>query len=478
MFYILFSTIFIILLSTYLILKYTVFKNSEKFNCVFNKIVKISTIIYCSLTLVKIILPDSFTLSRSAEELGGGYFQSYAILRWFECLPFIVLPIAVYSKNRTFKNIAIYVCTIISIVSIIFYSSHMQFFTSPDGRGLNSISVLSKGFKAFLLNSTFRSIYFGIYTMLQLLIPILLAVQEKHIFNFKDKKEIGLFFLILPFLLASCMPIYVPQYLFGYSNIKFEAFGLMHILWIIYTIAMLVVLYFIFRKKELETKKILLFVLALSLIYQYCQMFGAISINVKRFPLQLCNIGAFLILIYLITMNRKIFNFTVIINVVGVLFALAMPDLEGEGLFYLYNMHFVFEHTNVLVIPILTLMFGLFPRLDKTALKHCLIGFVIYFVSVWAIGTMFNAIAVATGNSFYQANYMFMFLPEVAIDFLPFTKVLFDINFKVGYATFYPIIQLIIFVVFVLVCIMMYFAIQLIYIAIDKAKLKKSKNLL
>ena len=223
-----------------------------------------------------------------------------------------------------------------------------------------------------------------------------------------------------------------------------------------------------FRKKDKQVQKILLFTLALSLLLQYNQMFGAISLNFKRLPFQLCNIGAYLIVISLVTMNRKLFNFTAIVNVVGVLFALAMPDLEGKGLFYLYNMHFILEHTNVLIVPVLALMFGIFPRLDKSALKHCIVGFVIYFLSVWALGTAFNAIALATGNGFYSANYLFMFSAKDAVELLPFTQALFDINFKIGYATFYPVIQLIVFVVFLLVCILLYFVIRLIYKIKDK----------
>ncbi len=464
MFYLIFSIIFVILLGIFFLFKYLIFKNSDKFNLITNKILKILTIIYCSMMILNILLPDAFTLSIDNEKLaGGGLLHGYAILRWLMCVPFVVLPIAVFFKNRTFKNIAIYFCTIISIVSICFYSTHLQFFTSVEGRGLNSIPVLSADFKRFLLNPTFRSVYFGAYSILQMLIPIILAIQEKHIFDFKNLKEYGHFFLILPMVILSIVPIYVPQYLFGYTNIMFTRFSVVHFAWFALTFLELILLYFIFRKKDEETKRILLFVLSLSLVLQYSQMFGAVSISFKRLPLQLCNLGAFLILFSLITKNKRLFNFTLIINVVGAIFALVMPDLDGEGIFYLYNMHFILEHTNVLIIPILALMFKIFPRLDKKALKDCLIGFTIYFVAVWVLGTAFNAIATATGNGFYTANYMFMFLEDVAIEMLPFTKALFDIKFTIGYATFYPIIQLLIYLIFALVCIGLYFVIRLVY---------------
>lgn len=475
MFYWIFSAVFMLLVSVFCFFKFCAFKNSERFNVITNKTLKILTVAYCVLMLCNILLPDAFTLSVDKEVLAeGGLLQGYAVLRWFMCVPFVVLPIAVFFKNRTFKNIAVYFCTIVTIVSLAYYTTHLSFFTSVEGRGLNSIPVLSSGLKQFLLNPAFRSIYFGLYSMLQLLIPIVLAIQEKHVFDYKNLKEYGKFFLILPLVILSIVPIYVPQYLFGYTNIIFTRFSIVHFAWFGATILELVLLYLIFRNKDEDSKRILLFVLSLSLLLQYSQMFGAASISIKRLPLQLCNLGAFFILISLITKNKRIFNFTLIINVVGAIFALAMPDLDGEGLFYLYNMHFILEHTNVLIIPILALMFKMFPRLDRKALKDCIIGFSIYFIGVWALGTGFNAIATATNNDFYTANYMFMFLEDVAIEILPFTKALFDINFKVGYATFYPIIQLLVYVVFLLVCVGLYFAIRLIYKINDK--LFKRKN--
>lgn len=464
MFYIIFSVLFAIFVATFCVLKFVVFKNSEKFEQTSQKVLKIASIVYCSLMLVSILLPDRFALCFSSEELATSDInKGYAVVRWFSLVNFVILPLAVFFKNRTIKNIAIYFCVPVSIASIFFYANFMADFTSTFGRGLNSISVLSQGFKNFLINPIFRSIWFGLILMLQLLIPIVLAIKEKHIFDYKNAKEYGYFFLVLPFVILSIIPIYVPQHLFGYTNMIFEAYSIVHILWFLSIIAEITILYFLFRRKDTDTKMILLFVLALSLVMQYNQMFSAISINAKRFPFQLCNIGSYLVLISLLTKNKKLFNFTVIINVVGVIFALAMPDLDGKGLFYLYNMHFIFEHGNVLIVPVLALMFGIFPRLDKSALVDCLIGFTFYFVCVWVLGTSFNAIAKATGNNFYEANYLFMFLPDVAIDLLPFTKALFDINFSIGYATFYPVLQLLIYIVFVAVCTLLFFAIILVY---------------
>jgi len=450
-------------------------KNKEKFKKVISKTLKISVIVYCVITFLSIFLPDAFALCFDAENLVLNYKEiSFAIVRWFTTLSFIMLPLAVFYKNRTIRNIAIYFCSIMTVVSIVYYPAYLEAFTSTMGRGLNSISVLSEGFKSFLINPIFRSFVLGLLIVLGLSIPVILAIEEKHVFNIKSGKEWLNFGLVLVFSLLGCIPIYVPQHLFGYSNVIFEAWTLPHIIWVLSVITEIIVLYFIFRKKDAEIKHLLCLVMSLSLLLQYNQMFSAISINIARLPLQLCNIGSFLILFALIFKNNKIFNFTVIVNVVGVLFALAMPDLDGEGLFYLYNMHFILEHTNVIIVPILALMFGLFPRLNKKALKHYLIGFAIYFVSVWLLGTIFNSIAVSTGNDFWSANYLFMFNQEVAAGFIGFLGTLFNPAWHIGSFTIYPLIQLVVFVVFNVICLIVYFTIQLVYIIKDK--IYKNKN--
>lgn len=473
LFYILVPIVSALLIGLFCLLKFWKFKGSEKLHNVTTKILKVLVVIYCSIMLLSILLPDSFNLCLSKEKLGSGIMQGHAVLRWFSMACFSVLPIAVFFKNRAVRNVAITFCVAVTIAQIACFAQYLDCFTSATGKGLNSLPV-SEGFRAFLINPAFRKVWFAVIIVLQLTTPIVLAINENHLFKYNDKIEWRNYFIALPLIILASIPVYVPQYLFGQTDVIFSAYSWLHFLWIFLLFGTLAALYFGFRKQSSEVKMVVLFVLALSLLMQYDQMFGAISLNIKRLPLQLCNLGAYLIILSLITKNKKIFNFTVIINVVGVLFAIAKPDLEGKGFFYYYNMHFIFEHSNVLIVPILALLFGIFPRLDKFALRDCLIGFTIYFLSVFALGTMFNAIASATGKGIYEANFLFMFLPDVAIKMIPFTKALFDINFKIGYATFYPVLQLIVYAIFILVCVLLYYCFRLIYLIKDKIVLKRA----
>ena len=478
MFYLFLGLFLSLILGSYFICKYCCKFDKLKFNLVINKILKITVITYCVIYILTILLPDASVLSYDKIVLKSlnGEMRGVAILKWFGSLSFIMLPLAIFFKNRTIKNISIYFCTIITLLNIIFYPTLIDYLTSTTGRGLNSIAVIGPGLKDFLINPIFRSVVLGLLWIVELSLPIILAVQEKHIFNVKDLKEYGYFFLVLIVTLMSCIPIYVPQHLFGYTDIIFEAWSVPHILWIISVIVEIVTLYFIFRNKDAENKRIMLFILSLSLVMQYNQMFGAISINIERLPLQLCNIGSYLILFTLIFKSKKLFDFTIIVNVVGVLIALVVPVLDNEGLFYLYNMHFILEHTNVIVVPILALSLGVFPRLDKKSLKHFLIGFASYFALVLVLGTIFNAIAKSTGNNFYSANYLFMFDKKTAAELIPFTESLFDINFSIGSLTLYPIIQSLIGIVFTILCLAVYGVIRLIYFVKDKINKLNVKN--
>ena len=475
MFYLCLFLSIAMIITGYLIPKFKV-KNKQKFKTVITKILKISVICLVALQFLSLFLPDAFVLNLSESEVAlTSNEKVFAIVRWLAAINTIILPIAVFYKNRTIRNIAIYFCTLTTILSIAFYNTYIQYFTSTLGKGISSISFLSEGFKAFLINITFRSFLAGIIWTMQIIIPAILAVEEKHVLNVKNIKEIGLFFAGILFVLINCIPIYVPMHIFGYTNIVFSAWSIPHILWLLLTAIEMFVLYILFKNKDYETRKIICLILSLCLLFAFNQMFTAKGITIKKLPLQLCNLASYFILISLIFNSKKLFEFTAIINVAGVLFALLIPDLENKGLFYLYNMHFILEHTNILVVPILVMLFKIFPRFDKKSLKHCLIGFSIYFISVLTLGTLFNGLVKITGNNIFEANYLFMFDEAVAESTIKGISKLFAINFSIADFTFYPVIQGLIYLIFETLCILIYLTIKLIY-RLSNKRLQKNNN--
>ena len=244
MFYLFFSLSFLLLMP--FILK----KNKN-----INKILKILVIIYCIIIfIVTITLPDAYVRCFDNNELTHTLKDIiYALVRWFNVLNFVILPIAVFYNNQIIRKIAKYFSLPMIIISIICYPTHLQNYTSTLGRGLNSIDILSASFKKFLINPIFRSIIQGIIWLLELSIIIMLSKENKIKTNIK---EIPKYLVILIFLLISSIPIYIPQHLFGYSNIIFDKWTLPHLLWILFIIIEILVLNKIFKNKPKEIKKL------------------------------------------------------------------------------------------------------------------------------------------------------------------------------------------------------------------------------
>lgn len=437
-------------------------------------VLKVASVVYCVLVICSILLPDAFLLSYDADELTSRTQGEigFAVLRWLASLGFAVIPLAVFFESRKMRSIALCFCLPVSIVSVVCAPTYLEYYTSELGRGLRSVSVISDEFKEILIDPDLRGGILALQLSLEIVIVVLLSLSARYDPRPRTRGELPATLGILCLCLLSCVPIYVPQHLFGYTDVIFESGSLPHIAWLCGVVAEIAVLTRVFRTRSREDKRLLCLFLSLCLLLQYCQMFGAISVNLKRLPLQLCNIGAFLILAVLVTENKHLFNFMIVVNVVGVVLALAVPDLAGKGLFYLYNMHYVFEHTNVLVIPVLCLTLGLFPRIDGRTLRDCLVGFSGYFVLVLTLGTVFNAIAARTGKSFYAANYMFMFDQKTAAGLIEPLGKLFGPQIHIGeYATLYPLAQSVVYIVFAALCVGMYFVLR----AVDRRLKREMK---
>ena len=147
-----------------------------------------------------------------------------------------------------------------------------------------------------------------------------------------------------------------------------------------------------------------------------------------------------------------IFLFNILINVAGGIIAMIVLDAEGHnGILSKGNVHYIVEHHNVILTPLMCLFLGIFKPITNKDFKVYAIDFTAYFITILVLGTLFNAIESQVANGYFRCNYLFMFDQETATRLLPFAGKLFDIKFTVGHATFYPIIQIGVYVVFFLI---------------------------
>lgn len=431
---------------------------------------RIFAVAFCGLVFLNILLPDAFVISRTSEEALALNEAPFAIARLLFNGLFVILPIAAFFDSGLFKKLSVYYAIPVLVLNAAFMGKYISYFTDPLGRGLYTIRFVGDGIKSLLMNETFRACWFALILAIGLgaCLSVLFASPEKLRWRLSD---IPAFFLSLIGIIACTIPIYVPQYIVGYTDLLFDSYTPIHFAWIAFTILLTVLLHFIFRNRSAQDKYVLCIALALALMIEYNSMFGAIAeINFMRLPLQLCNLGSYLILLALITKKRMLINFTIVINVVGAILAIALPDVDGQGIGYLWNMHFVMEHTNVLVTPILCLSLGVFSRMNRTTVRDFIICFAVYFVAMLAIGTLLNGIAERLADDYYAVNYLFMFDGEKAGNLVGALGKLFEIELRFGHFCLYPVAQLTIFVLFSAICGLFYGIVRLIYRVRDSAK--------
>lgn len=447
-------------------------KKGDFNNELINKIIKILSITYIVSMFINLFLPDGFAVNKSEEELKAinGFYQN--TIRLLHGVSIIIIPLVAYYDNKYLKKIAILFCLPISIIYLFSYSSIITWLTDPTGRAINTIRFLSDEFKQFMLNVTFRSFIFGLLSFLEIIILLLIAFKDYKKCKF-SKDEILPFILVLLGVIILSINSYTPQYYFGYTSLIFKRFSLAHLIVVVLIVLEIIFLYNVFKNKPQDIKHLLLLAMCISLMFQFSNVYTATGeLKFQKLPLQLCNIGAYLMLFTLIKKNQRLFNFTIIVNVVGATIAMVMLDVDRLGIFYYWNVHYILEHGKVIIIPILCLLLKEFNSLKKKDFKDFFIGFSLYYLFVFVFGTITNGIYYNTGNDFFKVNFLFMFDQGVASGLLPFAGSLFDIKINLGIFVIHPVIQFLVYLVFIAFCTGVFFIIYL----FGKSKSTKRKE--
>ena len=451
----------VFVLSALLICLICLLFSKKKNDGLFLRFLKIITVVFCTIGLGRFFLSDAFVFVINGATLNGTYYEVtdilQSILRWGYYLNYTILPMAIFFKSRLFKNIASYICLPFSILSTIFFQDFMMYFLSPNGGGLHMFEW-------------FRYLYFVVELALAISIPIIMQIKEKHVFNVKDKYEWIRFLVALPFIWFLLIPPYIPQSLIGYSSMLAEVGSSFHIGWIIVAFILTLALYFIYRFKDYNTRFMLCVFLTLTLFFHYNQIF-LMGFSLSRMPVQLCNLAAYLYIIAIPFKRKKLFQFCYLANITGAIIAFVAADFSGGALGF-WNMHFVYEHTLVLMVPALAMGLRIFPRLDKKAIKYTFIGFTIYFLFSLSIGTLINGYADVTG---VKVNYFFMFDIKKALSYVPFLTFAKDYMWNFGRFEMCPIIVGAIYVAFTLFYILFFALTKYLYkYEDDKIELRKS----
>ncbi len=408
----------------------------------FYRLLKAVTVIFCAIGFFRFMLCDGFIYVINGGLMDGVYYESTdlvsSIIRWGYFANYSVLPMAVFTKSRLFRNIACCYCLPFSILSAIHFDRFMPYFMRDTG----SIYVDSYDL---------RCVIFAVEITLAILIAITVCVRAKHFLRVTDLREVAGLILALPFVALTTMPVYVPQSIVGYSDLRLESYSPMHLLWIALLIVATLILYLIFRFKSYEDRYNLCLFLVLVLFFHYNSLY-LMGFNLPRLPIQLCNLAAFFYIVAIPFKLNKFFQFCFIVNVTGALIAIFSPDFATTGIGF-WNLHYIFEHSFVFMVPLLAMGLRIFPRANRRSIKYSAIGFSCYFVFCVIGGGLLNIFSNYTGQ---EVNYFFMFDLEKAESFVSIINLADAFPVTIGAFTFYPILMLTVFIAFSLLCLLFY----------------------
>ncbi len=254
-------------------------------------------------------------------------------------------------------------------------------------------------------------------------------------FKYSVKEALELLVTIIVVGLVS-MPMYTLQLWFGTGEYA-EDFNKPHIIYFV-----IIAVYFLtgmygMKNKEPEQKKNFLLLCSFSALYYfYYPKRGGL----ESLPFHLCNMGVLLVFISLVFKSKFFFYFTYFANTLGCVVALVNVTTSGNALEVL-GLHYFVCHFHVLIIPILAISFGTFPKPKIKNMTTALIVFVMYFILVAFLNAWFNN--YETVDYFFLAGDkltdIFKFLKKIKDGYI-YELPVGDLTFKFYYA--YQIIVL------------------------------------
>lgn len=413
------------------------------------RIIRALVIAFCAIGFFRQWLADSIYLVID----GGWLYETYyerrdtlqIILRWGYFSAYSVLPAAAFTRSRTLRNIAGYVTLPFAVASVFFFDDFMAYFTDTAAAG-------------FHWSYGWRAAYFVLELALAVALPILLHVSERHVLRVASFTEWRNFLLGTAGVAVTVMPCYAPQALLGYVQTKPLSFSTYHLVWLGVTLFMALGLYYLFRFRPYSDRYALCLFLVLALFFHYNSLYLT-GITLRRLPFQLCNIASYFFLIAIVFKWEKFFHFTFLANTVGTIIALLGPDFGFGGASF-HNVHFLYEHTLVLVIPALLAGLRIFRRVDLRSLRPLFLGFTAYFLFCFITGTIINGYR---GGDTPAVNYFYMFDLDIAFRYFPFLTFAENYYFTFGRFIVYPIIVSVVYVGFFLLCLLFYMVVRWAY---------------
>ncbi len=239
----------------------------------------------------------------------------------------------------------------------------------------------------------------------------------------------------------------------------------------IYATVLLPILYFILLYRyDYKHRRMFLTFIALNVLFAYlASTRGEIFTSVSNLQLHLCNTAMFIIPVTLIFKTTKLFYFTMFINVIGAILAILLPNYSTSiGFFNMEISKFYINHLYAAFMPILIVLLGIYERPKMKYFGYSMIGFVFYYILVLIL------------NAIFGTNYFFLNSDFIPDKFGDWGVNIFNMSFEFTIGditlTFHPLYQLLFFLGYNVLALLMWYIYELIFKIVDDLTLLVEKT--
>ncbi len=351
-----------------------------------------------SVLLFLCYLPYLFSLEEISNQVGlegGAYAPAQmvllALLKWATYFTFAVAMIQPFYSKKNLKDYVAFFAPVVLLLNGIF---------------LKPFAVVVTG---DALYTDYRIVFYAICLCLTACISG--AALVSYVKN-KDFKCIGKRLahasLFVAIWFMAFMPLYFLQLCFGYIGQETAGFTFTHRLLIYACIAFMFGGYFVFRKKSMEERSFFVVFLALSGFLQYFS-FNAQRSGLGAFPLHLCNTAIVLMLFAYMFKWNSVFYFTYLVNVLGAMLAIILPNTGENLLTDSGALVFWYNHTHAFVLPIFGVALGLFPRPNIKMMYKAIGAFTVYVLTVTFLNGWLNNSPSLNPGGAEEIDYFFLY---------------------------------------------------------------------
>ncbi len=374
-----------------------------------------------------------------------------SLLIWFTFAALLSTVLDEFFEFKTLRNITRFFALPIFALDIVFFKIY-------------SIAVIGKdAFEVFDV----RTVLMCIEIALAISLIVSRFFTEKTVLP--TKKELLSLLYTLPFVILVSMPTFIPR-VFTYfkdQSVRIEDLSQAHRIVIYFAFIIPFILFHVFKNKSYEVKRFAMIYISLALMWTYISYWTLPDwASPLEWPLHLCNTAMFLIPLCLCFKWEKLFYFCLFVNVMGAFFAMLMPNTSSVYALEPNIINFWVNHYPAFFMPVLIIALKIFRRPKFREWIYSVVVFTIYFAIVLFLNAWFS--------NYGEIDFFFLnsdFIVEKLGGWAVKTRELV-VSFKIGDLTFtfYPIYQVLFYIVYVVITVGIWFLFALLFSTWDAAE--------